>query len=119
MEVVGMPNGKNMKLIKFRDEYPVSLGRSEECDVRINDSSISYKHALLSFELSIQRFVLKDDYSKFGTLLLIQRPYKLSAEHETTVQVGQTILNLKLEKVREKDNTFARKFCDRLSTCFS
>ena len=50
MEVVGMPNGKNMKLIKFRDEYPVSLGRSEECDVRINDSSISYKHALLSFE---------------------------------------------------------------------
>ena len=63
--------------------------------------------------------MLRDDYSKFGTLLLLQRPYKLSAEHETTVQVGQTILNLKLEKVREKDSSFARKVCDRLSTCFN
>ena len=66
-----MPSGKNMKLIKTRDEYPISLGRSEECDVRINDSSISYKHASLRYEQTIQEFVLQDDFSKFGTLLLL------------------------------------------------
>lgn len=53
-----MPSGKNMKLIKTRDEYPISLGRSEECDVRINDSSISYKHASIRYESAIQEFVL-------------------------------------------------------------
>ena len=66
-----MPSGKNIKLIKTRDEYPISLGRSEECDVRINDSSISYKHASLRYEQTIQEFVLQDDFSKFGTLLLL------------------------------------------------
>ena len=85
MEVVGMPSGKNMKLIKIRDEFTVTLGRSDDCDVRINDSSISYKHALLRFDYTIQEFVLQDDYSKYGTLLLIQRPLKLSHQHETTV----------------------------------
>ena len=88
MEVIGMPSGKNMKLIKIQDEFTVTLGRSEDCDVRINDSSISYRHALLRFDYSIQEFVLQDDYSKYGTLLLIQRPLKLSHQHETTVQVG-------------------------------
>ena len=73
-----MPSGKNMKLIKIQDEFTVTLGRSEDCDVRINDSSISYRHALLRFDYTIQEFVLQDDYSKYGTLLLIQRPLKLS-----------------------------------------
>ena len=53
MEVVGMPSGKNMKLIRIRDEFTISLGRSEDCDVRINDSSISYKHAIIRYEYGI------------------------------------------------------------------
>lgn len=41
MEVVGMPVGKNIKLIKVMRDLTISLGRSEDCDVRINDASIS------------------------------------------------------------------------------
>ena len=48
-----MPSGKNMKLIRIRDEFTISLGRSEDCDVRINDSSISYKHAIIRYEYGI------------------------------------------------------------------
>ena len=36
-----MPIGKNVKLVKVPKDYIIDLGRSEECDVRINDSSIS------------------------------------------------------------------------------
>ena len=48
-----MPVGKNVKLIKVAADYAISLGRSEDSDVRINDSSISQKHATLRFEQSI------------------------------------------------------------------
>ena len=98
MEVVGMPVGKNIKLIKIGKDFNISLGRGEDSDVRVNDSSISQKHASLRFEQSIQEFVLQDEDSKFGSLLLIQEPVKLSPERETTIQIGCTLLNLKLEK---------------------
>ena len=57
----------------------------------MNDSSISQKHASLRFEQSIQEFVLQDEDSKFGSLLLIQEPVKLSPERETTIQIGCTL----------------------------
>ena len=50
MEVVGMPVGKNIKLIKIGKDFNISLGRGEDSDVRVNDSSISQKHASLRFE---------------------------------------------------------------------
>ena len=66
-----MPSGKNIKLVKVSNDYTISLGRSEDSDVRINDASISQKHATLRFDRKIQEFVLQDEYSKFGSLLLI------------------------------------------------
>lgn len=71
MEVIGMPNGKNIKLVKVSNDFTITLGRADDSDVRINDASISQRHASLRFDRSIQEFVLQDEYSKFGSLLLI------------------------------------------------
>ena len=50
MEVIGMPIGKNMKVIKVKEDFSISIGRSDDCDVRINDSSVSCKHSILRFD---------------------------------------------------------------------
>ena len=41
MEVIGMPVGKNIKLLKVKEDFELSIGRDEESDIRINDSSVS------------------------------------------------------------------------------
>ena len=53
MEVIGMPVGKNLKVIKVKEDFTLSIGRDEECDIRINDSTVSYKHATIRFDFSI------------------------------------------------------------------
>ena len=112
-----MPIGKNVKVIKVREEFSISIGYCDESDVRINDSSVSRKHATLRFDHSIQEFILQDDCSKFGTLLLIQNPIKLSSNHETSVQIGNTVINLKLEKGNRGSRL--AKICSKLSSCFT
>ena len=117
MEVIGMPIGKNIKVIKVREDFTLSIGRDEESDVRINDSSVSYKHAIIRFEHQIQEFVLQDDYSKFGTLLLIQNPIKLSPKYETSIQVGCSVITLKLEK--NGPVSFVKKMCSKFQQLFN
>lgn len=49
-------------------EEKISLGRGHEADVRIADISISRKHAV--FMMKNKELWLKDDDSKFGTMIL-------------------------------------------------
>lgn len=47
------------------------MGRGHESDLRINDISVSRCHALIKFKDN--RFLLEDNLSKFGTLVLIKK----------------------------------------------
>ena len=47
------------------------MGRGHESDLRINDISVSRCHALIKFRDN--RFLLEDNLSKFGTLVLIKK----------------------------------------------
>ena len=111
-----MPVGKNLKVIKVKEDFTLSIGRDEESDVRINDSSVSFKHATIRFDYSISEFVLQDDFSKYGTLLLIRDPIKLSSRRETSIQVGSSIITLKLE--RNKITSLLSKICAQCKSCF-
>lgn len=43
-------------------------------DVRISDDiSVSRHHATLSYNYNINKFILEDNRSKFGTLVLVKR----------------------------------------------
>ena len=53
MEVIGMPIGKNLKVIKVKEDFSISVGRSDDCDVRINDSSVSNRHSILRFDSNL------------------------------------------------------------------
>ena len=53
----------------------------------------------------INKFVLQDYESKFGTLKVIQQPHKIEQGVDTYVQVGCTVLQFKLETPVEKKTT--------------
>lgn len=47
------------------------LGRGHESDLRINDISVSRCHTKIKFEKG--KFLLEDNQSKFGTLVLVKQ----------------------------------------------
>jgi hypothetical protein len=52
------------------DKDVFKMGRGHESDLRINDISVSRCHAMIKFKDN--KFLLEDNLSKFGTLVLVK-----------------------------------------------
>ena len=63
-----------------------------ECDIKINDISVSRRHANLKF--TGDAFYLDDNNSKFGTLIEISEPVILPPDEPLCLQIGRTVLTL-------------------------
>ena len=79
-------------------EYPLEeeifLGRDEECDITINDSFTSHRHARIFLEENT--LYLEDLTSTNGTFVngeKIEKPYLL--QHRDRIQIGNTVLEAK------------------------
>ena len=59
-------------LIKMSFKKTLRIGRSNISYVKLTDASVSRNHALIKFQ--DQQFLLEDNQSKFGTVLLIKKP---------------------------------------------
>jgi hypothetical protein len=79
-------------VLPFKDGKPVKIGRGHDCDMNIQDTSISRLQA--SIELENGKFVLKDSGSRFGTYIKITKPWGFEDGTQITVQVGRTLLRL-------------------------
>ena len=84
------------------------MGRGHESDLRINDISVSRLHAMVKFKDG--KFLLEDNLSKFGTLVLIKRKTPLIAGYNKAVQIGRTVVNFSVKqisamKVQGQENT--------------
>ena len=55
----------------------IKVGRGHDSEVRITDISVSRCHALIK-RSSKGDFIVEDNNSKFGTLVLLRKPYLLS-----------------------------------------
>jgi len=71
------------------------IGRGTEADVRVTDISVSRLHASI-FKSSQGHFYLCDNDSKFGTLIEVRSPLKLSQAECCWVQSGRTLLRLQI-----------------------
>ena len=58
----------------------IKVGRGHDSEVRITDISVSRCHALIKKSIKGD-YVLEDNSSKFGTLVLVRRPIILSKEN--------------------------------------
>ena len=71
-------------------------GRGHESDIRIQDISVSRLHA--SIQLTEGGFRISDRRSKFGTLVQVRRLLSLSTGGDFSVQVGRTVVILKVKR---------------------
>lgn len=76
------------------------MGRANDQDVRINDISVSRQHATINFQND--KFFIKDNLSKFGTLIQIQNQLEIKPKQTRILQVGRTIMNVSLKPLRRK-----------------
>ena len=83
-------------VINFDDKKTISLGRASECELSIPELSISRNHCFIH-KIGFSLY-LEDNYSKFGTLVLIQNPkIKLIKGLPLKMQIGKTFISLKLQ----------------------
>ena len=83
-------NIKSIHVIQLNDDE-LTIGRGHESDVRINDISVSRKHAILKYNINEGTLLLRDLKSKFGTLILIKKPLKIK-EKKIHLQIGRTYI---------------------------
>ena len=88
----------DISIISLEDQQEVKLGRGHLCDLRVSDISVSRFHAYIRFMEG--NFVLFDNNSKFGSLVLLDKSYPISAE-KAAVQIGRTVFTFVLKQGSE------------------
>ena len=63
---------RKMFVMGFDKKKVLLLGRSSDCDLKINDITISRYHCKLTYDRKNQRIKIKDIGSKYGTGILVQ-----------------------------------------------
>lgn len=75
----------------------IKIGRGVDTDLRINDISVSRVHAFIKLENG--GFYLEDNHSKFGTLVLLNKPLILNKNNANVdIQCGRTVLKFNVKK---------------------
>jgi len=85
--------------LNLEGDTTFKIGRGHDCDIRLNDNSISRFHTSLSF--INKTFLLKDNNSKFGTLVNIQNSLTVIENIMCPIQIGRTIIKFTLQKSME------------------
>ena len=87
------------------------MGRGEEADFRVADISVSRFHSLIRYDKELNEVTLQDNGSKFGSLVLLQKPYELVPGQPFFLQIGQILLSFELERCN-------LSFFEKICSCF-
>ena len=85
-------------IIPDENKSEFMLGRGQNATLQHNDISISRGHANISF--TDGKWMLNDNTSKFGTLVLVKQNCPLIQGYSKSVQIGRTILNCSLKSIK-------------------
>lgn len=103
LEKLGDPedinNVNNLSIIVFNENDQIEIGRGHSCDLRISDISVSRVHSLITFKDN--KFMMFDNDSKFGTLILLKNRYKVKSD-KAAVQIGRTVLTFVLKYAKKQ-----------------
>lgn len=85
-------------IIDLSANQDFKLGRSHECDLKLTDISVSRVHAI--FSVLKGKLYLKDNNSKFGTLVLMNNPIVVNDVNFKSpwIQCGRTIFRFNIKK---------------------
>jgi len=98
---------KGVVIIKGSLGNTVQIGRGHKCDVRISDISVSRHHANITFQDS--KFMIFDNHSKFGSLILRPEKHIEINNERKAIQVGRTVISFVQKmsacmELKKKDN---------------
>jgi len=82
-----------MYILSFDNNDTIKIGRGHQCQARISDISVSRVHSLLKYDAKLNEFRIFDNNSKFGTLILIKKPYRITSD-KVAIQIGRTVITL-------------------------
>ena len=88
---------RDIHVLNFDDSRfdSVRIGRGSMNELRVSDISVSRLHAFIQRDPLNGTFYLRDNESRFGTIVKIQRPLKLQADFEYLIQRGRSIFEIK------------------------
>lgn len=73
---------KIFHFVSLAETSRVSIGRKKDVDVKISDDiSVSRHHANFIYDFENRRFLLEDNKSKFGTLVLVRKNLLITPLH--------------------------------------
>ena len=85
-------NNKFLYVLSLDKDEEIKVGRGQVCDILLSDVSVSRIHCLISVEG--KNVYIKDNNSKFGTLILVQaEKIKMTEDLPLYMQVGRTLFN--------------------------
>ena len=90
---------KSIHIIKFikKKGEPFTFGTDSDNDIIEKDISISRHHAILKFNNENGQITLQNWKGKYGTLVLIRKPFKI-LDKPIYLQIGKTYIEAKLMK---------------------
>ena len=91
LESVTLQNIKIIHVIQMQNRDLIKIGRGQDAEIRVTDISVSRFHARINKSLSGEYFV-KDNRSKFGTLIQVRKPLKILRNLTHYLQMGRTLL---------------------------
>jgi pSer/pThr/pTyr-binding forkhead associated (FHA) protein len=110
IESITNSTSKTIHVINFDEKINIKVGRAQIAEVRITDISVSRFHSELTL-CNDGTVALTDNFSKFGTLLLVDSPLKCDPKSYDVLylQIGRSLLSISSHnRVSE---------CERLFRC--
>ena len=80
-----------------KDQMEFKVGRGHDSDIRVSDISVSRFHAKIKYQDG--KFLLEDNTSKFGTLVMIKDKTPIIKNHTCAVQSGRTVVTYMLKSM--------------------
>jgi hypothetical protein len=84
----------SMHIITPTTTTEIKIGRGHMCEFRIADISVSRTHSIIKYEN--ENFFIFDNDSKFGTLILLRKPYQIKFD-KAALQIGRTVFTFVLK----------------------
>lgn len=83
-------------VITLESGKSVSIGRSQDVELRFTDISVSRKHAMIFS--SGKGVFISDNRSKFGTLIKMKKVFSLAKGKNLSLQIGRTMIHVCAKK---------------------
>lgn len=101
LESISTGSAKSVYVVDLDTQTDVfRIGRGHDSDIRVSDISVSRFHALI-VKTKQNELVIKDNNSKFGTLIWLQHPLLLSEFSSIHLQVGRTLLEIQMKEKKD------------------